>query len=149
MNSPMAKFLDALHKEQEDTKQAANSIADRIGILEHWIAEDKQWFSPQQLKSVNGSMTPEQDALLRAADKWHDDLSLGTHWVGCHTEHSRCMIYKLARELRAALVDAERYRYLRSWQGQWLVVREEPEDTQLHGDVLDAAIDAARAESKV
>lgn len=51
-------------------------------------------------------MTPQQEALLLEADKWHEP-SLGTHWVGCYAEHPRCMIYMLARELRAALSHAK------------------------------------------
>lgn len=39
--------------------------------------------------------------------------------------------------------DAERYRWLREWEGQWIVVREEPENKLLAGVALDAAIDAA------
>ena len=87
-------------------------------------------------------MTPELEALLaRANALLKNDLSAQYPLMAD-------VVRDLAAALRECAEDAERYRYLRSWKGQWIVVREEPEDTQLHGDVLDAAIDAARREGK-
>ena len=94
-------------------------------------------------------MTPKQEALLREADKWHEP-SLGTHWVGCYAEHPWCMIYMLARELRAALSHAE------DCGLQLLEIAElcAKRGARIAGlnervpDVVRDAIDGARAESK-
>ena len=88
-------------------------------------------------------MTPAVEALLREAE---GEISLGVASVD--------LVYRLARELRAALADAERYRWLREHSAnqydhplvvtQFCTGKKIQYRGPLIGKALDAAIDAAR-----
>lgn len=84
-------------------------------------------------------MTPAQEALLREADHAADWFRTGFP-AEDDGQKVADIIERIARELRAALADAERYRWLRDPQN----ADDADYAASLWGEAMDTAIDAAR-----